>query len=186
MKKVFAPLLCVSVLAGCGSTDVYDKRAERERSRQEAYAERAIDKAPKWMTELPKSDNAVYQNGTAVSSDFAMSVNKAKLMAYGKICMSAGGKVDQQSKLFRLDTDNAGAETSELAIKSFCPSVDITGMEVVETKMINEGPRFRSYVLVALPMGDSNILQKRKDQLLLNQQASQRSQQAFKEMDANR
>ena len=61
--------------------------------------ERALDQAPKWMRELPKSTSAVYQNGTAVSQDMGMSANKAKTMAFGKICMAAGGQVNQQSKI---------------------------------------------------------------------------------------
>ena len=185
MKQILAPLACMVALAGCSTTDVYEKRADKERERQERYAERAVDHAPKWMKELPKSNSAVYENGSAVSNDLGMSVNKAKLLAFGKICMSAGGKVNQQSKLFRLDIENSSSETSELAVKAFCPGVDITGVEVVETKKISEGTRFRSYVLIALPLGDSNMLQKRKDQMLANQQSRQRSEQAFKEMDAN-
>jgi hypothetical protein len=50
---------------------------------------------------------------------------------------------------------------------------------------IAEGGRFRSYVLVALPTGEANALQKRKDQLRLKDRAEQRSTDAFKEMDKN-
>ena len=92
MKRSLILLPLVAALAACGSIskDPFEKRAEQERSRQEASAARAIDNAPKWMTELPKSNSAIYQNGTAVSSDMGMSVNKAKTMAFGKLCMSAG------------------------------------------------------------------------------------------------
>jgi hypothetical protein len=81
------------------------------------------------------------------------------------------------------DTSEASTEISELAIKSMCPSVDITGVEIKEVKRISEGGRFRTYVLVALPTGDANQLQKRKDQLKLKDRAEQRSNDAFKEMD---
>ena len=73
-------------------------------------------------------------------------------------------------------------EVSEMAIKTMCPAVDITGVEVKEVKRISEGGRFRSYILVALPTGDANQLQKRKDQLMLQKRALARSNQAFKEM----
>jgi hypothetical protein len=61
--------------------------------------------------------------------------------------------------------------------------VDITGVETKEIKRISEGSRFRSYALVALPTGEANSLQKRKDQLLLKEQASVRGNEAFKELD---
>jgi predicted lysophospholipase L1 biosynthesis ABC-type transport system permease subunit len=185
MKRTLALLPLVAALSACGtfSSDPYEKRAERERERQEASAARAIDKAPKWMTELPKSDSAIYQNGTAVSPDMGMSVNKAKTMAFGKLCMAAGGRVSQQSKIFRMDSETASTEQSELAIKSSCPGVDISGAEVVETRMIQDGGRIRTYVLVALPTGEANAIQTRRDQQAQRRQAEQRSREAFREME---
>lgn len=185
MKRSLILLPLVAALSACGtfSSDPFEKRAEQERSRQEASASRAIDNAPKWMTELPKSNSAIYQNGTAVSPDMGMSVNKAKTMAFGKLCMSAGGRVSQQSKIFRMDSETASTEHSELAIKSACPGVDISGAEVVETKMIQDGGRIRTYVLVALPTGDANSVQKARDERAQRRLAEQRSREAFRELE---
>ena len=185
MKKVFTLLPIVAVMAACSSTpkDDYDKRAAAVESKREAAVEKSLSKAPSWMTELPSSNNAVYANGSAVSSDMSMADYKAKLFAYGKICMAAGGKVSQQAKVFMQDTTDASYETSELAIRSLCPEVDITGVETKEIKRIAEGSRYRSYVLVALPTGDANTLQKRKDTLKLEKRAALRSAEAFKELE---
>ena len=184
MKRILALTPLVMAVTACGtfSSDPYEKRAERERERQEQYVERALDKSPKWMTELPRSTSAVYQNGTAVSRDLGMAVNKAKTMAFGKICMAAGGQVSQQSKIFMQDSDNASTEHSELAIRSVCPSVDISGVEVVDTRTVSEGSRFRSYVLVALPTGEANAIQTRRDQQAQRRQAETRSREAFREL----
>jgi hypothetical protein len=114
-----------------------------------------------------------------------MAMNKAKTIAFGKICMSAGGRVDQQSKIYRSDTENSGAEFSEMAIKSFCPNVDITGVEMVDSKMIAEGTRFRTYVLLALPTGDANRLAKERDARINRDRAAKRSTEAFKELEKN-
>lgn len=80
-------LSLVALLTACGSSpkDPYAERVREERQRQERIAERALDKAPEWMTVLPSSPNAVYANGTAVSGDFSMADHKAKLIAYSKI-----------------------------------------------------------------------------------------------------
>jgi uncharacterized protein YccT (UPF0319 family) len=99
--------------------------------------------------------------------------------------MAAGGQVNQQSKIYRTDSENSSTEFSELAIKSFCPGVDITGIEVVDTKMIAEGNRFRTYVLVALPTGEANQLQARKDRIRQERVAETRSREAFREMEQN-
>ena len=185
MKRNLILLPLVASLAACGSIskDPFEKRADQERGRQEASAARAIDNAPKWMTELPKSNSAIYQNGTAVSPDMGMSVNKAKTMAFGKLCMAAGGQVSQQSKIFRMDSETASTEQSELAIRSSCPGVDISGAEVVETRMVQDGGRIRTYVLVALPTGDANAVQKTRDERAQRRLAEQRSREAFRELD---
>lgn len=187
MRRLFAFVPVIAVLAACSSApkDPYERRAYEERQRQEQAVERSLDKAPKWMTEVPTSASAVYANGTAVSGDFSMADYKAKMIAYGKICIAAGGVISQQGKIFMQDSGNASYETSEMAIKTMCPSVDITGVEIKEIKRIAEGTRYRTYVLVALPTGSANALQQRRDQIRLQNRAESRSAEAFREMNSN-
>lgn len=183
MKKflVLAPI--AAMLAACGSTNVYDKRADFERERHERAVERSIDKAPKWMSKLPESQNAIYANGSAVSRDFAMADMKAKNIAFSSICMAAGGEVDKSSKIYMNDNESASAENSEVAIRSMCHRVDVSGAEIVETVRVAENGRFRSYVLVALPTGDANAIMKRRDQLRASKNAAERSDRVFNELD---
>jgi hypothetical protein len=185
MKKTLLLLPIVAVLAACGTTDPYQKRADNERERQERYVERAIDKAPKWMSEPPISNSAVYEAGTAVSADFSFADHKAKADAYGKICMAAGGTASQRTKIYRTDSDAASTEFSEMALRTSCKEVDLTGVEVKEIKRVSEGSRFRVYVLVALPTGDANILRKAKEAAKQREFAHNRAPDAFKEMDKN-
>jgi hypothetical protein len=183
MKKILLLVPVAAMLAACGTTDVYQKRADNERERQERYVERSIDKAPKWMLEPPLSNSAVYEAGTAVSADFSMADHKAKADAYGKICMTAGGTASQRTKIYRTDSDKASTEFSEMAMRTSCKEVDLTGVEVKEIKRVSEGTRYRVYVLVALPTGDANILRKAREEAKLRQVAAGRREQAFKELD---
>jgi len=183
MKKILLLVPVVAILAACGTTDPYQKRADNERERQERYVERTIDKAPKWMFQPPLSNSAVYEAGTGVSSDFSMADIKAKADAYGKICMAAGGTASQNTKIYKADTDKSSTEFSEMALRTSCAKVDLTGVEVKEIKRISEGSRFRVYVLVALPTGDANILRKAKEESKERQIAAGRRDQALKELD---
>ena len=185
-KKIVFVAAIVGVLSACSTTDTFDKRADAERSRNEKAVERAIDKAPKWMSELPKSNSAVYANGSAVSRDFSMADMKAKLIAFSSICMAAGGEVDKNAKIYMNDTEDAGTERSEVAIRSMGRGVDVSGAEIVETVRIPENGRFRTYVLVALPTGDANAIAKRKDARRAAEDARVRSDKAFKELDDQR
>jgi hypothetical protein len=184
MKNIIA-LAVVASLAACNSVpkENYEKKAYEENQRQEKIVTATVDNVPKWMKSMPNSDNAVFATGAAVSNDFSMSEWKAKMFAYGKICIAAGGKIEQQGKVFMQDSGEYSTETSELAIKAICPSVDITGAEVREIKHISEGSRYRTYVLVALPTGDANLLQKRKDRLEAARLAKGRSAEAFRDLD---
>jgi len=183
MKKTLLLIPIVAVLAACGTTDPYQKRADNERERQERYVEKAIDQAPKWMTQPPLSNSAVYEAGSAVSADFSMADIKAKADAYGKICMAAGGTASQRTKIYRTDSDKASTEFSEMALKTSCSTVDLTGVEVKEIKRVAEGTRFRVYVLVALPTGDANILRRAKEEAKERLVAAGRRDQALKELD---
>lgn len=186
MKKVFVVLPLVAALAACSTTsDRFDKRSDGERERQEKQAASAVSQAPKWMDKLPESKSAVFANGSAISRDYSMAQIKAKAIAYSKICMAAGGKVDQQTKVFMMDSEAAGTEMSETVIRSICPKIDITGTETLETKTVPEGGRFRSYVLVSLPFGDANAMLRRKDQQNTQNMVRRRQVEAFKELDAN-
>ena len=185
MNKLILMVPIVALLAACGTTEKFEKRAETERVRQERYVERTIDKAPKWMDKLPESKDAVYANGTGVSRDFSMADEKAKLVAFSKICMAAGGEVDKQSKMFMSDTDDVNVERSEMAIRAMCRGTDISGTEIVEVKRISEGSRYRTYVLVALPTGDANPLQQRNDRRKASAGAKAQADRAFNELDTN-
>jgi len=188
MKKIFILAPLVAALAGCGSfsKDPYTKQAEAARKSQERAVERSLDKAPKWMTDVPKSPDAVYAAGTAVSGDFSMADAKAQNDALGKICISAGGTIDRQSKTFIMDTQTGTTEASELAIRSRCSNVDVTGAVVHEIKRVQEGTRYRVYVLMALPMGEANRLRQGRLNEELMRDSQSRSREAFRELDQSR
>ena len=183
IMKALLLIPIVAMLAACGTTDPYGKRADQERERQERYVERTIDQAPKWMIQTPTSSSAVYAAGTSASGDYSMAFQKAKADAYGKICMTAGGSASQRTKIYKADTAQASSELSEMVIRTQCKDVDLTGVEVAERKIIAEGGRYRAYVLVALPTGDANILRKAKEQAKLNEQTARRAPEAFKELN---
>ena len=186
MKKLAIVLATSAVVSACGTSGTnYSAQYSNQNSLQTAQMASAVKEAPTWMSKLPKAAGYVFENGTATSSDFGFADIKAKTMAYAKICTAAGGKVRSQVKMFRSDSGDSSTDQSEMALRSMCPDVDITGVEIKDVKRIAEGSRFRSYVLVALPTGDANSLQKRKDQLKFNNRAEQRSTEAFKEMDKN-
>ena len=177
MKTLLSVVAVAGLLSACGSTQPYATRADIYPSGPTpAQQKSAIEQAPEWMSKLPKAPGYIFENGTATSSDFGFADIKAKAMAYAKICTAAGGKIRQQTKIFKSDSGDTSVDHSELAIRSMCADVDITGVETVEMKHVSEGNRIRTYVLVTLPLGDKNVLKTTRD-------AQARAPEAFKELD---
>ena len=177
MKKLAIVLATAAVVSACGTKGTnYSAQYSNQNSLQTAQMNLAVKEAPAWMSKLPKAAGYIFENGTATSADFGFADIKAKTMAYAKICTAAGGKVRSQVKMFRSDNGDASTDQSEMALRSMCPDVDITGVETVEMKHVSEGNRIRTYVLVTLPLGDKNVLKSAKD-------AEARAPDAFRELD---
>jgi len=172
MKKLAIVVAVTGVLSACGSTGTNYSAQYSQPTQNSAQINNAISNAPEWMSKLPKAAGYVFENGTATSSDFGFADIKAKTVAYSKICTSAGGKVRSQVKMYKADNGDTGTEQSEMAIRSMCADVDITGVETVEMKHIADGNRIRTYVLVALPTSGA-----------ANKDVKRSAKEAFKELD---
>ena len=173
MKKLAIVVAVTGVLSACGSTGTnYSAQYNQQSTQNSAQMANAISQAPEWMSKLPKAAGYVFENGTATSSDFGFADIKAKTIAYSKICTAAGGVVRSQTKMYKSDNGDTGTEQSELAIRSMCPDVDISGVETVEMKHVADGNRIRTYVLVALPTNGR-----------ANKDIKRSAKEAFKELD---
>ena len=173
MKKLVIVTAVAGFLSACGSTGTnYSAQFSNQGNMQSAQMSNAISQAPEWMSKLPKAPGYIFENGTATSSDFGFADIKAKTIAYSKICTGAGGKVRSQVKMYKADNGDVGTEQSEMAIRSICADVDISGVETVEMKHVSDGNRIRTYVLVALPTNGR-----------MNSNTKQSAKEAFRELD---
>jgi len=184
MKKTLLILPLVAMLAACGTTDKYGKIAEQEQKTRVSSQEKILDKAPKWCDKLPESSSAVYECGFGSSFSKADSLAYASAEAYGIICMTAGGRTSQQSKLFSSEGERSRTQVNERATKSYCPSVDLTGVRRENVvQFVTPDGRINTYVLIALPTGDANILKRAKEAHAERELALKRAPDAFKELD---
>ena len=173
MKKLAIVVAVAGALSACGTSGTnYSAQFGSQNTLQSAQMSNAISQAPEWMSKLPKVPGYVFENGTATSSDFGFADIKAKTIAYSKICTAAGGKVRSQVKMYKSDNGDTGTEQSEMAVRSMCPDVDISGVETVEMKHVADGNRIRTYVLVALPTSGR-----------MNKDIKRSAKEAFKELD---
>jgi len=187
MKKTLLLIPIVALLAACGTTDVYQKRAENEREYQEKAIDMALKKRPGWMSKLPVSDSAVFAAAEGSADSYNMAVHMARTNALTDLCYSADGKVNSQTKQY--ETGSSKTSSIEKVTRINCNSVDVTGIETYGAKGVDENPivvrsgnKFTAYVLLALPTGDANIQRKYKDGLKRDERERSRATEAFKEL----
>jgi hypothetical protein len=185
MKRILSIVAVVMTMTACSSSkDPYEQRVAQMREQNSQVVKSTISEAPEWMTKLPKSADAVYASGTAISGDFNMAKDIAETNAMRSICMAAGGTVRSQTKVFRVDTESSSTAVNTTAIKSMCPDVDVTGADIKDIKIIESQGRFRAYVLVALPIGEANVMARAKEHERAARSAFARADKEFKELDA--
>ena len=152
-------------------------------SPQVASEQRAMDAIPDWFVDVPKSTDTIYSVGDGVSSSMSGALGNARANAFEGICQTAGGTVRSQTKIYRQDTETNSTSLSTTAIRNLCPDVDVTGAVVEKRRIIQDGVRFRAFVLVALPIGEKNTLARTKHNDRMQERTMQTSEEAFRELD---
>ena len=186
MKKIFIVLPIVAALTACGTTDRFGKIAENERSTRVKSQERILDETPKWYNKIEVSNSAVYDTGFGASFNLDDSDTYARHNAYSRICMTAGGKFSGQTKTYSSESENSRVQLNERVGKSFCPSVDLTGVQLSDVKrIVTPDGKIITFVQIVLPTGDANILKRAKEAKAKRELAMTRAPEAFKELDKN-
>lgn len=143
----------------------------------------AVNQIPEWFVEVPKVENTIHAVGDGVSGSISGAIAQARANAFEGICQAAGGKVRSQTKVFRTDTEKSSTSVSTTAIRNLCPDVDVTGAVVEKRKIVQDGSRFRAYLLVALPTGEANVLARTKQADKMQELAIGNKEREFKELD---
>ena len=185
---------CLS-MAACSSTNVATKNTAPPGTVDVAsYEYKAsavkdnVEVIPKWFTELPSNDKAIYAVGTSVTPDLQLSVDMAVLNAKTTLADRINGRVRSQTKNFISkigsdETDTAILSELEKTTSNLVADVDVAGYKVSESKIVSSGTQYRAFVLLEYSdLQASKILMNRlrKDRMLLSKISSTN---AFKELD---
>lgn len=150
---------------------------------QEQAVRQTISQIPDWFVDVPKVENTIHAVGDGVSGSVSGAIAQARANAFEGICQAAGGKVRSQTKIFRQDTEKSSTSYSTTAIRNLCPDVDVTGATVEKRKVIQDGSRYRVFVLVSLPTGDANVLARAKQSDKMDELSITNKEREFKELD---
>jgi hypothetical protein len=152
--KNYIMLGCVGMLAACAEkvppSAVMSQIEFDYKSKQVADQ---IDDMPKWYTNIPQKDDAVYAVGTAVTPDLQLSVDIATLAAKTTLADRIDSRLRSQLKTFKGkvgadDFDSKVTHEFEQATRNLIADADVAGYHVKESEIIQNGTQYRAYVLL--------------------------------------
>ena len=164
--------------------------SEKEFEYRTEQVENQIDDMPKWYTNIPKEDDAVYAVGTAVTPDLQLSVDIAVLSAKTTLADRVDSRIRSQLKTFKsklgsTDFDSNVAVEFEQVTRNLIADADVAGYTVKENVIVQNGTQYRSYVLLEYRNEvAASVIRTRvaKNAALLSKL---KSTQAWKELDDN-
>ena len=142
---------------------------------------------PKWYLKPPKDDKFAFGTATAVSQDLQISIDKAQAEARNVVAQQLEVKYGSLTKRFVEETGrNVDAQLLDEYISTYKATVSqvLYGSRPREQTVRAEGPVYRAFVLVELPLGEAS--KRLMDQVRANEQMYTRfrATEAFKELDA--
>jgi hypothetical protein len=141
--------------------------------------------APEWFVRVPDgTETMVYGAGTAVSSDEQMAYDKARLFAERKLVEQAHAVITTQTKSFQNDTGvNVQARFETVTRRN--ARGQVVGVQQVDSQATFDGRHYKVYVLIRLPLGETNTQQAAHDRAQSQREAEFRARRAEQEMDRN-
>lgn len=146
-----AAAVSLFVLGGCASNSA--KVAKTNYKQAVKSTKTVMKNIPDWYIELPKDDIAVYSAGSATSPDLQMSVDVAVMNAKRTLADRLNGKLRSQTKSYLSSVGNSAENVNlltniERTSKNLIADTVVSGYTVDKTQIIQEGPRYRVYVLL--------------------------------------
>jgi len=138
--------------------------------------EKQVDLIPTWYLSHPKSEDNIYSSGTAVTPDMQLAMDIAVLNAKTTLADRINGRLSSKTKNFisRIgsnDLDAAVAMDIQRVTTNLIADVDVAGYAVEKSKVVQDGPQYRAYVLLAYSDREANkilINRLRKERMLLD------------------
>ncbi|MCH1416199.1 MAG: hypothetical protein L7V30_01630 [Gammaproteobacteria bacterium] len=178
-------------LAGCSDkVPPNTAMSEAEYEYRTAQVEEQIDSMPKWYTNIPKEEDAVYAVGTAKTPDLQLAVDIAVLAAKTTLADRVDSRIRSQLKTFKAklgttDFDSNVAEEFEQVTRNLIADADVAGYTIKENVIVQNGTQYRAYVLLEYKNEVANrVIQTRlaKNNALLSKF---KSTKAWQELDSN-
>lgn len=186
--KLIAIAVLSATLAACSTTPNVVKEAREAERIAAKQVEKAIDRSPSWYLKPPETTReVVFVTGTSTSNNMSMSRNKAILDAQAQLADQLNALVSGMTKQYMRDAGvntTATVEDTEMLTRKLIAEANVAGYRVEKIEVYPEGRFFRTYVMLAYPIGETNTIRAQQEQAKMLKALPEQKQKAFDELDA--
>jgi len=188
-NKYYLALPALAFLGACSKSPPPETAMSKEMFEYKTeQVVKQIEQMPKWYTDIPKKDDAVYAVGTSETPDLQLSIDMAVLSAKTTLADRVDSRIRSQLKMFKSkiggnDFDSSIQNEFEQATRNIIADADVAGYTVKESQIVPNGTQYRAYVLLEYKNDEANRVIKTR--LASNEElyAKLRATVAFKELD---
>jgi len=142
---------------------------------------------PLWMVQTPTDPNLHFENGTGLSRDMGLAMDKARNEAQNRMAQYLETRFKGLTQSFKEELNAAdGGEFLDQftqATKAVTSTV-LQGVKAENSEFRKEGNMFRAYVLMSMPVGAAADALKAKIQQQKDMYTRFRATQTFQQLDA--
>lgn len=184
---IIVAALAALALGACSTTPNVVKEAERAERAAAKRVEQVIDQSPGWYLSPPESTSkVVFTTGTAASTNLGMSRDKAILNAQSQLADQLNALVSGMTKQYNRDTGvdtTVNIEDTEQVIRKLTAEANVAGYRVEKIEVFPEGRHYRTYVMLAYPIGETNTIRQQQEQAKMLRALPQQKAKSFDELD---
>lgn len=176
MKNIVLLASCALVLGACSSSPSTNMAITDPIKYKTLKVETQVNLIPDWYLNYPKDENTIYSSGTAVTPDLQLAMDIAVLNAKTTLADRINGRLSSKTKSFiaKIGSTDLDAEVSqdiERVTTNLIADVDVAGYAVQQSKVVQDGPQFRAFVLLAYSDAEANKIllnRLRKEKMLFD------------------
>ena len=141
----------------------------------------AVEK-PDWVLNVPESDKAIFAVGIGVSTSEQRSMDKAILNAERRLIEVVNSEVETATRSTSIETGEDVQETFESLTRKNAYG-QLIGTMRVKTHQVVDGNKYRTYVMMALPMDENNPIRKQREARQMKLDAETRNRMSYDSLD---
>ena len=142
----------------------------------------AVAPKPEWVLNVPESDQAIFAVGVGVSNNEQRSVDKAILNAERRLIEVVNSEIETATRSTSVETGDDVQETFESITRKNAYGQLIGTMRVKAFQQL-DGNKYRTYVLMALPMDENNPIRKQREARQMKADAETRNRMVVDSLD---